>query len=304
MTALLDLPAIRAAQPISAVIGQSLSLKRAGREFVARCPFHDERSPSFTVNDDKGFAHCFGCGWHGDVLDFVQAAFGVGLREAAERIGGGAFPRLDARPVRVEAERDTVADAIAIWRASAVAPGTPVETYLRGARGLSIDIPPTIRFASLRYGSRGPEHPCLVALVVSADNKPLGIQRTYLRADGRGKLDVLKPKLSLGRVRGGAIRLAPAAASLVVTEGLEDGLSVQQQSGLPVWVAAGASMLPSMNFPDAVRSVAIGRDNDAAGERSAAAAVQNFTRAGLTARVFAPAPGFKDFNAELTGVTQ
>jgi DNA primase len=62
MSGLLDIAAIRASQPISAIIGNSVKLRRAGREFVACCPFHNERSASFTVNDDKGFAHCFGCG--------------------------------------------------------------------------------------------------------------------------------------------------------------------------------------------------------------------------------------------------
>lgn len=80
---------IKARVSLSSLIGQSVPLKRAGREFSGRCPFHNEKTGSFTVNDDKGFAHCFGCGWHGDAvrwmidhqgLGFVDAVVGLALR--------------------------------------------------------------------------------------------------------------------------------------------------------------------------------------------------------------------------------
>ena len=94
---------------------------------------------------------------------------------------------------------------------------------------------------------------------------PSGIQRTFLNEAGTGKAAVPKPKLSLGRVRGGAIQLAPAAAELIVCEGLEDGLTLQQECSRAVWVAAGASMLPGMELPPVVRQVTIGADGDEAG---------------------------------------
>jgi DNA primase len=298
MSALLDIPAIRASRPISSVIGASIKLRKEGREYLACCPFHSERSASFTVNDDKGFAHCFGCGWHGDGLDFIMQAHGVGLREAAELITSGELPVLAERAREPEPERDTTAEAIAIWRAAVDAVGTPVETYLN-ARGLVLPIPPTIRFARLRYGSRGDLHPVMVALVASAESKATGIQRTYLRGDGLGKAGVPKAKLSLGRVRGGAVRLAPAAAELVVCEGIEDALTCQQELGRAAWAAAGASMMPSMRFPAGVQSVVIGADNDDAGEREAHKAAAVFSGAGLRVRTMRPDVGCKDFNEML-----
>ena len=54
------------------VIGGRIELKKAGREFKARCPFHDERTPSFTVSPVKQFYHCFGCGAHGTALSFLM----------------------------------------------------------------------------------------------------------------------------------------------------------------------------------------------------------------------------------------
>ena len=54
------------------VIGRRVQLKKAGREFKACCPFHDEKTPSFTVSPTKGFYHCFGCGAHGTPIDFLM----------------------------------------------------------------------------------------------------------------------------------------------------------------------------------------------------------------------------------------
>ena len=54
------------------VIGRRVQLKKAGREFKACCPFHDEKTPSFTVSPSKGFYHCFGCGAHGTAVGFLM----------------------------------------------------------------------------------------------------------------------------------------------------------------------------------------------------------------------------------------
>jgi len=57
---------------ISEVVGKRVPIKKHGREYQGLCPFHNEKSPSFTVNDEKGFYHCFGCGAHGDAIEFVR----------------------------------------------------------------------------------------------------------------------------------------------------------------------------------------------------------------------------------------
>jgi len=66
------------------VIGSRVQLKRAGREYKACCPFHDEKTPSFTVSPDKQFYHCFGCGAHGTVLGFLMEFDHLGFVEAVE----------------------------------------------------------------------------------------------------------------------------------------------------------------------------------------------------------------------------
>ena len=293
----LDLDAIRRDHPLPGVVGAVVNLQRAGNEFKACCPFHADRSPSFTIFSGGQKFYCFGCGASGDVFDFLGRVHGVGLREAADMLAGGDLPSVEYAPVALNDAGDRLDEARAIWRNAAAPQATAVETYLR-SRGLHLPIPETIRFARLRYGTKGIEHPVLVAAVSSVDGRLSGIQRTYLAADGSGKLAVAKPKLSLGRVSGGAIRLAPVSASLVVCEGLEDALTLQQELGVAVWCAAGASMLPAMRFPDLVQSVAIGGDADDAGRVSARKAAEAFALRGIASRVFFPTDA-KDFNQEL-----
>lgn len=84
-----DWAAIKAANPIADIIGQAIPLTRAGNEFRACCPFHPDKSPSFHVIPAKSFAHCFGCGWHGDVVDFVAAFKSCSTADAIAMLGGG-----------------------------------------------------------------------------------------------------------------------------------------------------------------------------------------------------------------------
>ncbi|SMH52064.1 DNA primase [Azospirillum agricola] len=81
---------LRSRLALSDVVSKRLRLIRAGREFKAPCPFHNEKSPSFYVNDQKGFFHCFGCGAHGDVIGFVMRHDNLGFPEAVEHLAGEA----------------------------------------------------------------------------------------------------------------------------------------------------------------------------------------------------------------------
>lgn len=300
----LDLPAIRAANPLPGVVaGAGVQLKKVGTsgEMVGCCPFHSERSASFTIYAGGRRFHCFGCGATGDVLDFVQARYGVGLVEAAAMLGAESLPVVEMPKLEAIEQEDRTAEALTIWEAAQPACGTLTEHYLN-SRGLHLPVPPCIRFTGLRYGKFGREYPCLIAAVTGPDGNLSGIQRTYLADHGEGKADVPKPKLSLGKVAGGAIRLAEPEGELVVTEGLEDGLTLAQELHRSVWVACGTTMLPAIQFPPSVDRVLIGADADEAGREAADIAATVFTHKGLSVRVMFPLEGFKDFNAELQGV--
>lgn len=71
---------------LAELIGSRITLKKAGANYKACCPFHDEKTPSFNVRPDKGFYHCFGCGAHGDAISFVREFDGLGFTEAVEEL--------------------------------------------------------------------------------------------------------------------------------------------------------------------------------------------------------------------------
>ena len=81
---------LRARTVLSAVIAPTVKLIRAGREWKACCPFHNEKTPSFTVNDDKGFYHCFGCGAHGDAIRFLTDNRGMQFMDAVKELAAKA----------------------------------------------------------------------------------------------------------------------------------------------------------------------------------------------------------------------
>ena len=68
------------------VIGERIALKKAGREYKAVCPFHDEKTPSFTVSPQKGFYHCFGCGAHGTSIGFLMNYENLSFIDAVEAL--------------------------------------------------------------------------------------------------------------------------------------------------------------------------------------------------------------------------
>lgn len=81
---------LRARVGLASVVGRRVKLTRAGRELKGCCPFHNEKTPSFYVNEDKGFYHCFGCGAHGDAIGFVMAQDGLTFMDAVKSLAAEA----------------------------------------------------------------------------------------------------------------------------------------------------------------------------------------------------------------------
>ena len=97
----------------SEVIGRTVKLKRQGREWAGLSPFTKEKTPSFYVNDDKGFFHCFSSDKHGDVFTFLQEAERLSFPEAVERLAaeaGVALPSPDPREAAQEVKRRGLED--------------------------------------------------------------------------------------------------------------------------------------------------------------------------------------------------
>jgi len=153
---------VRAAADIVAVISDSVSLRKAGATYKGLCPFHGEKTPSFTVNKDKGFFHCFGCGVGGDVFKFMELQDKVGFQEAVRSLAnrfGIPIPELEASGEHREtaAEREALVKihelAVAHFREQLASPaGARIRDYLLKDRGLT---PETIEKLQLGYAPQG-----------------------------------------------------------------------------------------------------------------------------------------------------
>jgi DNA primase len=135
---------LRARVALSPVVARRVKLVRAGREWKGCCPFHNEKTPSFYVNDDKGFYHCFGCGAHGDVIRFLTEQEGLPFMEAVKQLAAQAgmevpAPSPQAQERASEAEELTaLAGRAADWfgQQLAGAAGAEARAYLE-RRGVS-----------------------------------------------------------------------------------------------------------------------------------------------------------------------
>lgn len=131
---------------LSDIIGRRIKVTRAGREFKACCPFHGEKTPSFTINDDKQFYHCFGCGVHGDVIKFVMEhdnlAFmdAIGLLVAEAGMEVPQFSPEEAKKAKVENDLYTLMDeATSFFQAQLQAPVNKDSMKYLLDRGLSME---------------------------------------------------------------------------------------------------------------------------------------------------------------------
>ncbi len=135
---------LRARTVLSSLIGKSIKVTRAGREHKACCPFHNEKTPSFTINDDKGFYHCFGCGAHGDAIRWMTEQRGLSFMDAVKELAASAGMDLPAPDPRAAARAEAaitlrdVTEASATWFSERLADGegTDARAYL-AKRGLT-----------------------------------------------------------------------------------------------------------------------------------------------------------------------
>jgi DNA primase len=108
---------IRARLPVSAVVGRRVKLQKAGREWKGLSPFNAEKTPSFFVNDQKGFYHDFSSGRHGDIFRFLMEVEGLSFPEAVERLAAEAgviLPKVSEEAVRQEERRKGLHEVMAL----------------------------------------------------------------------------------------------------------------------------------------------------------------------------------------------
>jgi len=264
---------------------------------MARCPAHRDAVASLSVSDGLGkvLFHCHaGC---------TQKAVGSALRKLELWPVKGAGTPL--RPHRAAIQDQVKANvtelpngefALRIWNAAVDVPGA--ERYLYH-RGITLTVPPSLRYApSILHAPTGLRLPAIIAAIRTSQGAVSAIQRVFVRADGLGKAAVAQPKLSLGPLVDGAVRLAPATEVMALCEGWETGLSALQLYGLPVWASLGASRMHRVRLPDIVRKVVIFADDDVAGREAAERTAQVHRDLGRSVDIRLPANG-TDFNDEL-----
>lgn len=299
---------------MSDVVRRHVKLRKTGHEYVGLCPFHDENTPSFRVNDAKGLFHCFGCGASGDVIDFIRHVEGRSFVEAVcELLDEDGLPEATPQDRGKAERRDRTDRAAAIlaaqaeWHEARSIIGTPAEHYLR-LRGIFGDMPPTVRFGRVplwrnkKTGADGRRLPALLLGAQDHTGKIVGVQHVFLTEDGQ-KAPIANPKLSLGQVRGCAVRLAPPARRIILIEGPEDGLTMRQRvQRAPVWITLGTGMMPFVELPPEVEHVTLAGDNNAPGRAAVAKAMEEYQRQGRTVDAIFPPPAFEDWNDELRGI--
>jgi DNA primase len=188
---------LRSAADIVAVIGDHTKLKKAGRSWKGLCPFHSERTPSFTVDRDKGLYHCFGCGVGGDVIHFVRQIDRLDFPEAVEALAsrfGVTIPRRQRSGPRQE-RRDRLFEAVAaaqrFYAERLSRPGNAAAKYLDG-RG----VPEELR-KSLGLGHAPDAWDQLGKMLSGAFPEDLLIEAGLLqaRAEGKGSYDRFRDRL-------------------------------------------------------------------------------------------------------------
>ena len=175
------------------IIERRVPLKKAGREFQARCPFHDEKTPSFTVSPQKQFYHCFGCGAHGSAIGFLMNYEGLEFVDAVEdlaRHAGLQVPReASARP-RPSAGLYDILEAASAWYQAQLKKSPEAIEYLKG-RGLSGEISANF---NIGFAPSGWDH---LIKELGTDEKHLDLlKRTGMLSQGKsGEYDKFRHRI-------------------------------------------------------------------------------------------------------------
>ena len=178
---------LRARITLSAIVGRTVRLTKAGREFKACCPFHNEKTPSFYVNDEKGFYHCFGCEAHGDAIRWMTDQNGLPFMDAVKELAAEAgmeVPAPDPRSAERAEKRASLHDVTAAAQAFYVdrlrsPDGAAARAYL-ARRGFSQSVIEAFGFGF------APEERQAIPRALSQFDEPMLLE-TGLRIDVEGK---------------------------------------------------------------------------------------------------------------------
>jgi DNA primase len=209
---------LRSRVTLSSVIMRTTKLQRAGREWKACCPFHNEKTPSFTVNDEKGFYHCFGCGAHGDAIRWMTDQRGLEFMDAVKELAAEAgmeVPRPDPRAAQKAEQQAGLHEVMAAaqdwYRSSLDTPeGARAREYLKSRR---FDAHTLDRFG---FGYAPNERNAVKKALARFDEALLIEAGLLIHVDDKAPYDRFRDRLTIpihdarGRVIGFAARILDA----------------------------------------------------------------------------------------------
>jgi DNA primase len=326
--------------PIYDVVARHVALRRDGRDFVGRCPFHQERTPSFRVYSGGNNFHCFGCGAHGDAIDFLRETQHLDFLDAI-RVLVPEDGRHHSRTASVakavvreacgtsdqKADRERTERALEVFSKATQLPGTIGMEYLvrrlDGSLEHSADIRHRmaceeliagcgdIRFAKTcvrNFNGNLETHPALVALLRDVHtNDPLAIQRIFLKPNGSDRLRDKMGKATQGPASGTCVKLSKneeVTFGLGISEGIEKGLAVMSRGWSPMWVTCGTGGLEKFPTLKGIGALTVFADNDAPGQKAARGCAQRWADAGGEARIVTPKIADSDWNDALNEATR
>jgi len=188
---------VRSRADIVEIVGAHVRLRRAGRNFVGLCPFHNEKTPSFSVNAERGFFHCFGCGAGGSVFNFIMRVEGLTFPEAVRSLArkyGVTLPEHDqSGPAAGEREAMLKASEVAaeffahvLWN---TADGALARDYLK-SRGISVE---TARTFMIGFA---PSRPASLAKALERRGlRDAGVKVGLVKKDGDGAYDMFRARV-------------------------------------------------------------------------------------------------------------
>jgi hypothetical protein len=278
------------AREIALALGKA---RREGRAWRCCCPLHGGRSLVLSDGDNALLLKCWGgnCATE-DILAELRRRRLIEARDQEQR------------PIRPSLSRPTNKDDHELWQHEKAAwlwsqrrpiKGTIAEKYLQG-RGITYPLPPTLAFLP---PSKPEHHPAMIAAfslpdeiepgLLGAPRNVESVHLTFLRSDGNGKADTDRSKVSVGSPGNLPIVLAAPndLLALAITEGIEDGLTAHQATGLGAWVAGSAGRMPALSesLPRYIESVTICAHADKAGQNGALALAEALDRRGIEVRL-------------------
>ncbi|HYL58545.1 MAG TPA: DNA primase, partial [Candidatus Acidoferrales bacterium] len=188
---------VRTRADIVEIVGAHVRLRRAGRNFVGLCPFHNEKTPSFSVNAERGFFHCFGCGVGGSVFNFIMRVEGLTFPEAVRSLArkyGVTLPEINASgPAASEREAMFKAGEVAaeffshvLWNTG---DGTVARDYLK-ARGITVE---TARAFAVGFAPARPAS--LTKALERRSLRDAGVKVGLVKSDGSEHHDMFRGRV-------------------------------------------------------------------------------------------------------------